>query len=171
MKKVKCINGAKYITAGKIYDVVNETEDSFRIIYDDGDSTWYIWYNKSYFREVDKEQPQTYKSWEIVKMIQDGILKDHDIIIDKYNKWYRVKDIRTGEYETDLFFDDEDNVFTIRTRKYVTFDEAIKSKKYLKYKEWNVFESLKDALYKLGDQYLSREINNMINEKAWEIED
>lgn len=70
------------------------------------------------------EESKTYKGWEILKMIDEGKLKDIDLIRKQSTGAdYDVKGIKHKAYAANLFIG---NTFTIKEKEYMTFYEAKK---------------------------------------------
>ncbi|MDF2804877.1 MAG: hypothetical protein K0S61_4782 [Anaerocolumna sp.] len=112
------------------------------------------------------EESKTYKGWEILKMINEGELKDGDKYIRNDSAIFEIGaglQPNTKSWAKDTF--------TIPEKEYMTFEEAIKHKKIFKYKDWECYRGVANAMSKLGTTYTNEEIEEMINEKAWEVEE
>lgn len=124
-----------------------------------------------------------YIGWEIAKMIAEKQLKEgikfiwHGNLIDneiifKVHRGLLVREDSKRMMEVQFLINNLDTgYFTIKEKEYVSFDEARKSGKRFKYKEWNTYEDLLRVLWYLLYKHSNEEANNMLDEKAWEVED
>jgi hypothetical protein len=111
------------------------------------------------------EKPKTYKGWEILKMIDEGDLKEGDKYINNNDREFIV-----GAWLEPTVKAFTTNTFTIKEKEYMSFEEAIKTGKKFKHKDWdgyyNFIESIKKVSWK-SDTH----IDQMLEEKVWEVED
>jgi len=132
------------------------------------------------YKELLKKS-NTYTGWQILKMIDEGQLKEDMKII-----WHNGEDIHREEFvlrnDRCLYstkYHKEANIsyfihaigqgyFTIKEKEYVKFDEARNSGKRFKYKEWNEYRYVGKVLYELSKRD-NNTINRLMNEKAWEV--
>lgn len=127
------------------------------------------------------ERSNTYTGWQILKMIDERELKEGDKLINDCDATYII-DFDNTEEKLYLRYEDENlniptskalqfRTFTIKEKEYATFDEARKSGKKFKYKKWDTYEDLLRVLWYLLYKHSNEEANNMLDEKAWEVED
>lgn len=131
-----------------------------------------------------EDKQEQFRGWQILKMIEDGKLKERDIVIwhngaRQIQEDYDVSEIgtlvntETGK-EIDVSYLSHciaHSYFTIKPKEkhYLTFDEAIKTGKQLKHKSWNAFHSLNYALNMLAHDYEDT-VRQVLSERAWEVE-
>lgn len=129
------------------------------------------------------EGPKIYYGDEILKMIREGKLKEDTKVIFQgdfgdYPKFeYKVRPFECGCLGLSqdggiikgniLSF----GTFIIQEKEYMTFDEARKSGKRFKHKSMDVFSYRIWDVLKQFEGYSSNDINTMINEKYWEVEE
>jgi hypothetical protein len=127
------------------------------------------------------EEPKQYKGWEVLKMIDEGDLKEGSELISDYGYGYIVK--KFGSQDNTLVLSNKSDsitylqspalqmrTFIIKEKEYLNFDEARNSNKKFKYKDWNSFMTIGDIMFKLCSDYHDAEITKLLNEKAWEVE-
>lgn len=136
-----------------------------------------------------KEEKKTYKGWKILKMIDEGELKEGDELVDDWENTEYIIESKYGNpilkfknnKELDVIFDTLLlRTFTIKEKECMTFDEARKTNKNFKYKDWGfgylTLLGVLRELDKITEGYSLKEkdkldyYNNIMNEKAWEIE-
>jgi hypothetical protein len=134
-----------------------------------------ITYSQLFKPEPEKRE---YKGWEILKMINDDILKENDellwnntllLYIDKYgNLIYEGENTEAGNSILNSIF-----TFTIKEKEpeYLTFDEARKTGKKFKYKTWRYYYYGLHDILDILTYHSDDKINRMLDEKAWEVEE
>lgn len=94
----------------------------------DIDNGWWSWTDKMF-----EEKPKTYKGWEILKMIDEGNLKEGDkiisdadivYIVDHFTNQRYLNSTNSNRILTPLAL--QLRTFTIKEKEYMTFDEARK---------------------------------------------
>lgn len=112
------------------------------------------------------EESKTYKGWEILKMIDEGKLEENTILVSCGKSAGTLEMFLNGGIE--LMKSNEPFVI-FKEKEYMTFIEAIKTDAKFKYKTWDNYDTLEEAIYDLSN--LSNEqIGEMIKEKAWEVQ-
>jgi len=126
-----------------------------------------------------------YMGWEILKMIEDGKLKEGDTIvwhngIDSLQGKFCINSFKTVVDEAGEFIDIsyfchriKQSYFTAEHKevKYLTFDKARHSGKKFKLKTWECdYKSLSDVLATLYTCYLEDKINSLLDQEVWEVE-
>ena len=151
--KVKCINNENcfgVLTKGKVYEVLAQDSANYKILDDLG---LIKWFPKKRFEVVKEEstiEKAAFKGWEIIKMCEEGKIKNGTILQDLDGEHFTVFNgvIIDGEREkfdsnyetTSSFF--VRNRFRIIKKEY-TFEEAFKA-----YKEGKEIESCEGDFYK-----------------------
>lgn len=121
---------------------------------------------------------------EILKMIREGKLTEGDKLTGHYadeecvdcrlmvyknpNDTLNIQDI--DEQEDIDSWDLLNMTFQLKQKEYLTFDEARKSGRRFKYRNWIQFQNLREVMLDLSN-YDGGSISILLNEKAWEIED
>lgn len=135
---------------------------------------------------LENNESKEYYGDEILKMMREGKLKENDRLFGKYDDSDKsinefiiendgnnlcLKEIinHTNWHTKEIdFWQLLHVIFTIKEKEYFTFDEARKSGKKFKYKTWNNYRNIQEVCRKLPG---CMEINKMLDEKAWEVED
>lgn len=133
--------------------------------------------NFSIYEYIDEKQ---YQGWEILKMINEGKLEEGTTLIDDWNATeYTIK----KKYDHLILAFKSTNgldvivdslllrTFTIKEKEYLTFDEARKSQKRFKHRHMNDYSYNIWMVLKQLSFYCPSDINKMLDEKAWEIEE
>lgn len=129
------------------------------------------------------EKSNIYVGWQIAKMMAEKQLKngmkliwhgnliDNEIIFDIIHGGHVIRQDSKQMMEVQFLINNLDTgYFTIKEKEYITFDAARKSGKKFKYKEWDTYEDLLRVLWYLLYRHSNEEANNMLDEKAWEVE-
>jgi hypothetical protein len=166
--KVECIDAtitSSNLTKGKIYDVIQiKTNEKCYILLDDDKDKVYC--PTSCFKIVE-EVNKTYTLIGILQKIVNNELKDDDII--KLNEASsKVKEFKRLRIPFEAL---KINGYTIKEKEYLTFDEARKIGKKFKHKNWINFVDINSALYIISEKYIRDSINEILDEKSWEVEE
>jgi hypothetical protein len=79
----------------------------------------YEWFNEDEQPiTTNKPEKQTYKGSELIQMIESGLLKDNDIIVDKNFNIFAIENVKDGTISCGFLFDYAP--FTIKRKGYLT---------------------------------------------------
>jgi len=128
---------------------------------------------------ISQEEKQEYTFAEVVSRIKEG---------EEYictNSGYNIQSIKRDEegvyFEFDHFGNSkhgntagipDDTRFVLKPEhEYMNFEDAAMSGKRFKYKDMDDFKTLKEIVLSLKKYWVDEDIANMLNEKAWEVEE
>lgn len=135
-------------------------------------------------KQEDVQNQKTYEGWQILKMIKEGKLKEGQeltailsneeiglfVVTIGDNNTYYLRDIKDEEEDVDSW-DLLNMTFVVKEKEYLTFEQARKTGKKFKYKDWDNYYPLVNVILKFP--YLiqnNNDMNKLLDDKVWEIE-
>lgn len=161
--KFKCVDATSAVdlTEGKIYNGRLYGNDKMVTLTDDKEELGTYCYER--FEKI--EEFKTYKGWEILKMIDEGKLKEGDKYINNNDREFTVEgwlEPTVKAFVTDIF--------TIKEKEYMTFMDAVKTGKKFKHKDMEgECKTFGVILSNLAHCYTDDVVSKMVQEKAWEV--
>jgi hypothetical protein len=127
-----------------------------------------ILYSALFIENEQLQKEKKYSALEILHMIENNELTNNDIILDKNGFGFSSLVIKNNCPFNLLM---KVAPYTIHKKEfnYVTFDEAVKNGKKIKYKDWDTFYSISDVMRKLLTMPFTAG-KDILDEKAWSIE-
>lgn len=139
--------------------------------------------NTAMFECLDLENPnqKQFKGWEILEKIDKGELKKGTELVSDVGYTYIIYEFQPNNpviafknLDGTITYPEspalQNRTYTIKEKEYLTFDEAFKSNKLFKHKNFPRLGTIHYVLNELNG-YVCEAIMSMLNEKAWEVED